>query len=136
MMYRELPYRRAGSLGLVAFLASGCVLFAAGAGAGGGVYFTTRGVESVISAAPHAVFSATQRTFRTFDIEQTSLKVERDGDKREVEGKSGERDTDVKVTLERQGDNTRVEVTARTSLVTWDKDFAREIIEKIVEFAS
>ncbi len=136
MLNWKVLYRRAAPLALIAPVAGGCVLFAAGAGAGGGVYFTTRGVESVVPAAPDAVFSATQRAFRTFEIEQTSLKVERDGEKREVEGRSGGRDTDVKVTLERRGDNTRVEVTARTSLVTWDKDFAREIIEKIVEFAS
>ncbi len=40
------------------------------------------------------------------------------------------------VKLEREDSNTtRVQVTARKSLVTWDKGFAREIVEKIVEFA-
>jgi hypothetical protein len=127
---------RGGLVGLAAFTFGGCVLFAAGAGAGGGVYFTTRGVESVVPASVKGAFAATKRAFRHFGVEQTSLKVEEDGAKREVKGRLEKRAADVTVKLEEADGSTRIEVTARTSLVTWDKDLAREIIEKIVELAS
>ena len=117
-------------------IASGCVLVAAGAGAGGGVYYTTRGAESLVPASADATFSATRRAFRHFKIERTSLTVEGEGRTRELEGRSEDRDADVTVKLKREDSNTtRIQVTARKSLVTWDKDFAREIVEKIVEFA-
>lgn len=117
-------------------VASGCLLVAAGAGAGGGVYYTSRGAESVVPASAGATFAATQRAFKHFKIERRSLTVEDEGRKRELEGRSEDREADVTVKLEREDSNTtRVEVTARTSLVTWDKDFAREIVEKIIEFA-
>lgn len=116
--------------------ASGCILAAAGAGAGGAIYLTDRGAESVVSASVETTLAAAERAFGEFDIERTSYKEERDGAKRELEGRSAEEDADVKVIIEAtEGGNTRVEVTANTSPVTWDKDFAREIMERIVELA-
>lgn len=117
-------------------VAGGCILAAAGAGAGGAIYVTDRGVESVVSASVETTLAAAERAFGEFDIERTSYKEERDGAKRELEGRSAEEDADVTVIIEAtEGGNTRVEVTANTSLVTWDKDFAREIMERIVELA-
>jgi hypothetical protein len=133
---RELPLGRGLVVALVALGAGGCVVAAAGAGAGGGVYLTTRGVESVVPASVDRTFRATEQAFRHFSIERVSLTVEDDGAKREVKGRLEEREADVTAKLEAANGSTRVEVTARTSLVTWDKDLAREIVEKIVEFAT
>ncbi len=116
-------------------LTSACVLAAAGAGAGAGIYYTSRGVESVAAASIETTFAAAERTFRHFEIEQTATKSEDGGAVRELEGKSAVRDLVVKVKLEQQGDATRIEVSARESLVEWNKDFAREIVQKIVELA-
>ncbi|UCC74668.1 MAG: DUF3568 family protein [Gemmatimonadota bacterium] len=116
-------------------VSSGCVVAAAGAGAGAGIYYTSQGVESVVDASVDATFAAAERAFRHFEIEQTSMKVEEGGAKRELEGKSESADVDVKVKFERQGESTYIEVTARESLVEWDKDFARAIVAKIVELA-
>lgn len=115
---------------------SGCVAVAAGAGAGAGIYYTSRGVESVVPASIDATFAAAERAFRHFEIERTAMKEEEGGARRELEGKSEERDVDVKVKLEQRGEGTLIEVSARESLVEWDKDFAREIVQKIVEFTS
>lgn len=136
-MNRRPPHGLAILAVCLSAAASGCVVIAAGAGAGGAIHFTNNGAESVVRASVEATSSATERAFEHFGIERTSLKIEGDGAKREIEGKSAERDTGVSVKLEKEDeDTTRVEVSARKSLVTWDKDFAREIIEKIVEFAS
>ncbi len=116
-------------------LLSGCIAAAAGAGAGAGIYYTTRGVESIIDASVEATFAAAEGAFGHFEIEQTSMKVENGGARRELEGKSETRAVDITVKFEEQGDGTRIEVTARKNLVEWDKDFAREIVAKIVELA-
>lgn len=117
--------------------AAGCVVAGAGAGAGGAIYFTSRGVESVVAAPVDTVADATTRTFEEFGIQRTELKVEGDGDKRQFKGKpEGEEEPEVTVTLEREGErSTQVQVTARNSLVTWDKDYARRVIERIVELS-
>jgi hypothetical protein len=120
---------------LAPLVCSACIAAAAGAGAGAGVYYTSRGVESIVSAPVDATFAAAERTFEHFDIEQTSMKVENGGAKRELEGRSEERAVDVRVRFEEQDDGTRIEVTARKNLVEWDKDFAREIAARIAQIA-
>ncbi len=118
----------------VAVLTStGCFLAAAGAGAGGGIYFTQRGVESVVAAPVERASAATEQTFRQLGIRQTKTAAEQEGgqDKREIGGATTDREVTVTLTSAAQG-STRVQVVARKSAVTWDKDFARTILEKIV----
>lgn len=120
---------------LAPLVVSGCVAAAAGAGAGAGIYYTSRGVESIVPASVEATFSAAESTFEHFEIVQTSMKVEDGGVKRELKGESEARGIDVTVKFEEQEEGTHIEVTARKNLVEWDKDFAREIVAKIVQFA-
>jgi hypothetical protein len=120
---------------LAPLVVCGCVAAAAGAGAGAGIYYTSRGVESIVPASVDATFSAAESTFEHFEIEQTSMKVEDGGAKRELKGESESRGIDVTVKFEQQDEGTRIEVTARKNLVEWDKDFAREVVAKIVQFA-
>ncbi len=122
-------------LGATATLLSGCLL-AAGAGAGGGIYFTNQGVESVVPGGVEAVATATERAFEHFGLTRTELRVE--ADSRLLRGEPSEGgDPEVTVTIRQEGDDAaRVEVKARTSVVTWDKDYARDVIEKIVEYAN
>jgi len=112
---------------------TGCFLAAAGAGAGGGIYFTQRGVESVVAAPVERASAATEQTFRQLGIRQTKTAAEQEGgqDKREIAGATTDREITVTLTSAAQG-STRVQVVARKSAVTWDKDFARTILEKIV----
>src|SRR5437773_10892762 len=46
-----------------AALLAGCMVAAAGAGAGGGIYFTQRGVESVVPATVERAAAATATAF-------------------------------------------------------------------------
>jgi hypothetical protein len=58
--------------------------------------------------------------------------TEKSGDKRELKGKKG--DLDVTIEIERKDSKTtRVEVAARKNAVEWDKDYAQQILSKIVE---
>src|SRR5881409_3513378 len=119
-----------------AALLAGCVVAAAGAGAGGGIYFTQRGVESVVPVTVERAATATNQAFGALKIRQTKSQAEQedDGEKREIEGAAGDRE--VNVTLKVEGKNsTRVQVVAKRTAVTWDKDFARSVLDKIVAYA-
>jgi hypothetical protein len=114
-------------------LLAGCVVAAAGAGAGGGIYFTERGVESVVPATVERAAAATTQAFGQLKVRQTKSQVEQgqDGEKREIEGTAGDRE--VSVTLKAEGTNaTRVQVVAKRTAITWDKDLARSVLDKIV----
>src|SRR6266704_1155588 len=119
-----------------AALLAGCMVAAAGAGAGGGIYFTQRGVESVVPVTVDRAATATNQAFGALKIRQTKSQAEQedDGEKREIEGAAGDRE--VNVTLKVEGKNsTRVQVVAKRTAVTWDKDFARSVLDKIVAYS-
>lgn len=111
---------------------AGCILAAAGAGAGSAIYVSDRGTESTVTASVERTFQATRQAFTELGIKETKTETKREdgAERRVLEGSTGERD--VTVTMESQDQSTHVEVTARKSAVTWDKDFARKILEKIV----
>ena len=116
-----------------ALLLAGCMVAAAGAGAGGGIYFTQRGVESVVPVTVERAATATTQAFGQLKIRPTKSETEQgeDGEKRGIEGTAGDRE--VSVTLKVEGKNaTRVQVVAKRTAVTWDKDFARSVLDKIV----
>jgi len=129
-LHTTLTWAAAGSATL---LLAGCVVAAAGAGAGGGIYFTQRGVESVVPAPIERAATATTEAFAQLKVRQTKSQVEQgeDGEKTEIEGTAGDRE--VSVTLKPEGkDATRVQVVVKRTAVTWDKDFARSVLDKIV----
>jgi len=117
-------------------LAAGCVVAAVGAGAGGGIYFTQRGAESVVPATVDRAAAATKQAFTELKIRETKSEVQHadnGGEKREIDGSAADRDIDVTITSE--GKTTRVHVVAKKSAVTWDKDFARTVLDKIVAYS-
>ena len=138
---RLTPYERimnmANRLPLVAATAlvlNGCLL-AAASGVGGGIYFTNQGVESIVPGGVEAVAAATERAFEHFDLARTELQIDDDGQM--LRGRPSEGgDPEVTVTIRGEGESSvRVEVKARNSLVTWDRDYAGQVMEKIVEYA-
>jgi hypothetical protein len=133
---RATGARRAWPLAGLTGLAAGCVLAAAGAGAGGGIYFTERGVESLVPAPVGRAAAAARQAFGELKVTQTKTGTEQTpngGEQRKLEGTANGRD--VSVTLTSQGNNTRVQVVATTSAVTWDKDFARNVLHRIVAYS-
>jgi hypothetical protein len=115
-----------------AAMSGGCVLAAAGAGAGGAVYVGDRGVESVVAAPVDKVYGATRAAFRDLGIAESKTSNEQDGgvEKRVVAGTITDRD--VTASLKTQGNGTHVEVIVKKTAVTWDKEFARKVLEKVV----
>jgi hypothetical protein len=125
------PIRLALALGLV-LPATGCVAAAAAAGAGAGIYLTTRGAESLVESSIDQVAARARAVMSEEGIVPEASNMEQGGEKREFKGKKG--DLDVTFELEQKSSKTtRVEVTARKNLAEWDKDYAQQLLSRIVE---
>lgn len=111
--------------------ASGCVAAAAAAGAGAGIYLTNQGAESLVDEPIATVAERARIVMQQMNIAPAGTQTNGDGSERELKGKTG--DTDITIELEAQGPSTtRLEVTARDNLVNYDKEMARDIVERIV----
>jgi hypothetical protein len=111
---------------------AGCLAAAAAAGAGAGIYLTTRGAESMVNGSVDQVAARAQAVMNQEGIVPDASSSENGGDKREFKGKKG--DLDVTINVERKDPKTtRVEVTARKNMAEWDKDYAQQILSKIVQ---
>jgi protein-tyrosine-phosphatase len=119
-------------LGLASAL-PGCVAAgAAAAGVGSGVYFTSRGAESILDGTPEQVETRARAVLEKDGVRITGTQTEKSGDKRELKGTKN--DLDITVTMERQDSkSTKTEISARKNLVTWDKDYAQQLLSKIVQ---
>jgi hypothetical protein len=116
-----------------ALAATGCVAAAAGAGAAGAVYLTTRGAESLVNASADDVARRAESVMSDLGIVKDAESTENSGSKHELKGKKG--DLDVNIEIQEQTTNpatTKVEVTAKKNEVEWDKKFAQEVLNKIV----
>jgi hypothetical protein len=111
----------------------GCVAAAAGAGAAGAVYVSDRGAEATLPASVAVAEASAKRTFTEMGIKEKRTIAEEGsaGLKRTLEGTLDDRD--ISVAIQTSGTGAKVFVVARKSAVTWDKDLAKKILEKIVE---
>jgi len=110
----------------------GCVAAAAAAGAGAGIFLTTRGAESLVGDSIDQVAERAQAVMSEEGIVPDASSTEKGGDKRDFKGKKG--DLDVTIELERKSPtSTRVEVTARKNLAEWDKEYAQQVLSRIVQ---
>jgi hypothetical protein len=110
---------------------TGC-LAAAAAGAGAGIYLTSRGAESLVEGSVDQIAARARAVMNEEGIVPDASSTENGGDKREIKGKKG--DLDVTFEMEEKSDKTtRVEVTARKNLAEWDKEYAQRLLQRIVE---
>ena len=127
------PRRIALSLGLVlsTLAASGCFLVAAGAGAAGAIAYTNRGATSVVAGSVDQVFDRAGASFQQAGITETGRTTEDSGRQRKLIGTKGE--YEVTAELNRSTDSTtKVEITARKSAVEYDKEMAKDILNRIL----
>lgn len=111
---------------------TGCVAAAAAAGAGAGIYLTTRGAESLVDNSVDQVARKAQAVMSEEGIVPDASSSEQGGDKRQFKGKKG--DLDITIELERKSPtSTRVEVTARKNMAEWDKEYAQQLLSRIVQ---
>ena len=118
---------------LVSSLAlGGCFLLAAGAGAGAAVVFTNRGAKSVVDGTVDQAFDRSVTAFQQLSITESGRATEESGAKRRLEGKKGDLDVTVELTRE-SATTTSAEVYARKNLVEYDKNFARDVLTRIIQ---
>jgi hypothetical protein len=112
-------------------LASGCIVAAAGAGAAAGVYLSDRGASSLIDSRLPEVEIRAQSVLRAMAIDVTETRAASDGSRKEFRGRAA--DLDVTLELEARGTSTQVTATARRNAVEFDRAYARELVQRIVE---
>jgi hypothetical protein len=79
---------------------------------------------------------AVRKAFTEFHITETKARSEQEsGETTQVlEGTTPDRE--VKVTIAAEGGTSKVDVVARKSAVTWDKDRAKAILEQVVSLVA
>jgi protein-tyrosine-phosphatase len=105
---------------------------AAAAGAAGAIYATSRGSEAVVQGSVDDVTRRARAVMADMGIAPEGEQTHTAGDKHELKGKQG--DLDVTIAMERSdAETTKVEVYARKNLAEWDKDYSKEVLERIVK---
>lgn len=131
MSRRAAPLSQLALVLALALPASAC-LAAAAAGAAGGIYFTSRGAESLVEGSIDQVAARAETVMADMQIVKNAESSERGGDRRELKGKKG--GLDVTIQMRRESPTTtKVEVTARENVAEWDKEYAQQVLERIVE---
>lgn len=103
---------------------------AAGAGAGAALAYDDRGVSTRMEGTVDGVFARAQAVFREMGITETAQ--DNDGDERELQGRASN-DLEVTVDIERDtGSMVSVNVFAQRSTVNWDRDYARDVLQRIM----
>ena len=111
--------------------AGGCFLVAAGAGAAGAIAYTNRGATSVVAGAVNPVFDRAVVAFQQAGITETGRSTADNGVQRKLIGTKGE--YEVTAELNRTTDSTtKVEITASKSAIEYDKEMAKDILNRIV----
>lgn len=112
--------------------ATACVAAAAGAGAAGGVYLTSRGAESLVEAPVNEVANRAESVMGEMQIVKDAESTKQSGEQRELKGKKG--NLAVTIRMQQQtSTTTKVTVFARENELKWNKNFAQDVLTKIVQ---
>ena len=118
-------------LAVTPLAAGACFLVAAGAGAAGAIAYTNRGATSVVAGSVNQLFDRAGAAFQQAGITETGRSTENSGQQRKLIGTKGE--YEVIAELNRSTDSTtKVEITARKSAVEYDKEMAKDILNRIL----
>ena len=121
-----------GALALGPGCAPAVVAGAATVGAVGGIAYTDRGAQGDVQGSPDDVRRDAQAVFNHMGIATTGYSMKNGGAERELKGKSST--ADVKVSIVATSPTTsRVEVDARQGTLSWNKDYARQVLTGIVQ---
>ncbi len=98
----------------------------------GSIIQTAEGTESDVKGSLTDVNSRVVNVLKQEGIQTTAVNTENSGSKQTIQGKKN--DMDVQIQLTQNPSNlTHVIVTAKQGTLKWNKDFAQEILTKIVQ---
>lgn len=131
MTARWMGRGRWALLALLLVAVQACAAAAIGAaGAAAGIYLTDQGAEGMVQGSLAEVDARTQAVLAEMGI--TVQHREAEEDEIEYHGERG--DLDINVELKPAGANTtKVTVSARENAVEWDKEYARDVVRRIVQ---
>jgi hypothetical protein len=120
-------------LALSGLAVGGCAAVAgAGAGTAAGVAYSDRGAQGDAKGSLQDVSKRAEDVFKQMGIQPTETSTKNAEGKRELKGKQG--DTDVTVQMKSTGkDTTHLEVIARQGTLKWNKDYAKNVLQQIVQ---
>jgi len=112
---------------------SACAAAAIGAaGAVGGVAYTDRGAEGEIKGDVEQVKRRATEVLQNMGIQITGNEMKKSGKEQSINAKSGSTDISVTMTQAATG-TTHIEVLAKESAIKWNKDYAKDILSRIVK---
>ncbi|HEV2734248.1 MAG TPA: DUF3568 family protein [Longimicrobiaceae bacterium] len=130
-MKRPIRFLRWALLAVLATSAPACLAAAAAVGAGGAIAWTQRGASSAVPGSVDQVYQRTEAVFREMGITQTGQSSADQGAERSLKGTR--EDMEVTVEIERESASTaQVEVYARRNTVEFDRNYARDVLTRIV----
>ena len=103
----------------------------AGAGADSAVGYSDRGAKSDVKGDLGDVDDRARDTFKQMGIALTGTAMRYSGDEQDLSGKYGGTDVSIQMTKSAP-DVTHIEVIARETTLSWNKGYAREILDKII----
>lgn len=127
------PFRslRWALLAVLVTSAPACLAAAAAVGAGGAIAWTQRGASSAVPGSVDQVYRRAEAVFREMGITQTGQSSGDQGAERSLKGTR--EDMEVTVEIERESPSTaQVEVYARRNTVEFDRNYARDVLTRIV----
>jgi hypothetical protein len=130
-MKRTVRPLRWALLALLLMSAPACLAAAAAAGAGGAIAWTQRGASSTVSGSVDQVYQRAEAVFRDMGITATGQSSGDQGEERSLKGTRD--DMEITVEIERESASTsEVEVFARKNTVEFDRNYARDVLTRIV----
>jgi hypothetical protein len=86
----------------------------------------------VVEGSVDQIAGRAEAVMKELAIVKEGESTENQGDKQVLKGKKG--DLDVTIDIDRESPTTaKVEVTARKNLAEWDKEFAKDVLNRIVQ---
>ena len=109
---------------------TGC-LVAAAAGAGGAIVFSGHTAEAIVDRSVDEMADVAERVMAAEGVRVTDMRSQDSGNRRVYRGEKD--DLDITVTIERDESGTKIGVEAQRSTASWDDDYARALLAKIID---
>lgn len=98
----------------------------------GSIVQTAEGAQSDVKGSISDINNHTLDVFKQLGISSTGMNTENSGAKQTLKGKKN--DMDVQVQLTQSGpDQTHVVVIAKQGSLNWNKDFAKDVLSRILQ---
>lgn len=93
---------------------------------------SVQGAESQVNGSLPYVAKSAHDVFQDLGVSQTGVSIQDSGTNETIKGKKGDLSVEVQLSRTSAGE-THVGIIAKRGAFNWDKDFARNVLSKIVQ---